>query len=495
MSFRQIIYHLLLVGLVVCWAACNNDQKVVHQPLDIDFKINGNSDLLATNTYAGTPSVEDIEKVLLITQGIPIQLEAVIKPKERVKETRWYLGENNFSKELQTEHTFQEEGLQEVQFCINEGYRCLSKYVFVQGENDAPTPTPTPIDIDTDGDGILDKNDDCPNEVGIASKNGCPDTLKKIIPPPPPSKDTDGDGLLDNEDECPYKYGPKSNKGCPDNGGSDPIIPPPPKDSDNDGVKDSDDDCPNLKGLAAFNGCPDDDGDGIPSPKDKCPNVKGIQPDGCPPVKDADKDGIIDSEDDCPTKKGPRSNKGCPIPVPPPPPRDTDRDGIPDKDDKCPKEKGEAAYDGCPPPAPCDIARSGTIGILTADRCDQKTFVDAGKITIKPKRCIELEGGVLYTNDEGKVKIYITGTQGHKSEVLVKKVNSGRSQIAGLEELFISLKANQTYYLHIESQKNDKGRIPQLENISGCNPTVLPNDNLVIDYTGNYIIMDLKYAY
>ena len=485
MSFRQIIYHLLLVGLVVGWSACNNDQEVAHQPLDIDFKINGNSDLLATNSYAGTPSVEDIEKVLLITQGIPIKLEAVVNPSERVKETRWYLGDNNFSTNLQTEYAFQEEGLQEVQFCVNEGYRCLSKYVFVKGGNPPPK--------DSDGDGIIDKDDKCPNKAGIASENGCP---PKEIPPPPPPKDSDGDGLLDNEDDCPSKYGPRSNKGCPVNGGgsSGRLIPPLPKDSDNDGINDKDDDCPEIRGLTVFKGCPDDDGDGVPYPKDKCPDVKGSQPDGCPPVKDADKDGIIDAEDNCPNKYGPKSNKGCPVPIPPPV-KDTDRDGIPDKDDKCPTKKGEAAYDGCPPPTQCDISRSGTIGILTADRCDQKTFVDAGKITIKPKRCIELEGGVLYTNNEGKVKIYITGAQGHKSEVLVKKVNSGRSQIAGLEELFISLKANQTYYLHIEPEKNDKGRIPQLENISGCNPTVLPNDNLVIDYTGNYIIMDLKYAY
>jgi len=38
--------------------------------------------------------------------------------------------------------------------------------------------TPSPTDpIDSDGDGIVDVNDDCPNETGPASNNGCPETI------------------------------------------------------------------------------------------------------------------------------------------------------------------------------------------------------------------------------------------------------------------------------------------------------------------------------
>ncbi len=479
MNFKYRIYYLLVImGLILSWSSCKEEKQVKkHQPLTIDFTINGKKNILATNAYAGTPSFEDTEKVMQVNLGESIQFEALVNPSNRVNQTRWYIGEDNFSKTLKGDYIFEKEGLIEIQFCVNEGYRCVSKYIFVK-----EGAIPIPIDVDTDGDGILDKEDKCPTEKGVASKNGCPDN-ENIPPPPPPipTKDTDGDGITDNLDNCPNKFGPQSNNGCP--------LPSSEEDSDNDGIKDNEDNCPNLPGLSRFNGCPDDDGDGIPSPIDKCPTEKGISPDGCPRIEDADGDGLSDNEDNCPSQFGPKSNKGCPLP------KDRDNDGIPDKDDKCPTEKGEAAYGGCPPPPPCDIARSGTIGILTADRCPQSTFVNNGKIKIQPKRCIELEGGVLYANDEGKVKIYITSSSGEKSEVLTKKINSGRSQIAGLEELFILLKANETYYLHIEPQKNDKDRIPQLENISGCNPTVLPNDNLAIDYNGNFIIMDLKYAY
>ncbi|HSS38345.1 MAG TPA: OmpA family protein, partial [Polyangia bacterium] len=72
-----------------------------------------------------------------------------------------------------------------------------------------PTPPPPP---DTDGDGILDTDDACPNEAGVASpdaqKNGCP------LP-----KDRDGDGIVDGDDACPDAAGPTNTdaarNGCP----------------------------------------------------------------------------------------------------------------------------------------------------------------------------------------------------------------------------------------------------------------------------------------
>jgi outer membrane protein OmpA-like peptidoglycan-associated protein len=48
---------------------------------------------------------------------------------------------------------------------------------------------------DSDGDGIIDRDDDCPEEAededGFADHDGCPDL------------DNDGDGILDGDDECP----------------------------------------------------------------------------------------------------------------------------------------------------------------------------------------------------------------------------------------------------------------------------------------------------
>lgn len=70
---------------------------------------------------------------------------------------------------------------------------------------EAVTPPP-----DTDGDGVEDSADQCVNEAGPASNNGCP------VPPPP---DADGDGVTDDVDNCDNEAGPASNNGCP--------VPPP----------------------------------------------------------------------------------------------------------------------------------------------------------------------------------------------------------------------------------------------------------------------------
>jgi outer membrane protein OmpA-like peptidoglycan-associated protein len=56
---------------------------------------------------------------------------------------------------------------------------------------------------DSDGDGIVDKNDKCPNQVGLERYQGCP------IP------DTDGDGINDEEDRCPDIVGVAAMMGCP----------------------------------------------------------------------------------------------------------------------------------------------------------------------------------------------------------------------------------------------------------------------------------------
>ncbi|WP_339661006.1 OmpA family protein [uncultured Polaribacter sp.] len=138
-------------------------------------------------------------------------------------------------------------------------------------------------------------------------------------------KDTDGDGVYDKDDACPEVVGLKEFNGCPD--------------ADGDGIKDSDDACPNVAGLAAMNGCPDSDGDGVADKDDMCPNAKGTKANkGCP---DSDGDGVVDKDDKCPNVAGPVANNGCPWP-------DTDGDGVLDKDDKCKDEAGPASNNGCP---------------------------------------------------------------------------------------------------------------------------------------------------
>ena len=140
--------------------------------------------------------------------------------------------------------------------------------------------------VDTDNDGILDKEDDCPNNFGLIQFSGCPDS--------------DGDGVRESLDECPLEAGPLELKGCPDR--------------DKDGVADKNDECPNSPGTVNTRGCPDKDRDGVPDKFDQCPEVPGsFNNRGCP-WRDTDKDGVIDKDDKCPNQIGPIENNGCPYP-------------------------------------------------------------------------------------------------------------------------------------------------------------------------------------
>jgi outer membrane protein OmpA-like peptidoglycan-associated protein len=143
--------------------------------------------------------------------------------------------------------------------------------------------------------------------------------------PQPPPPDRDHDGIIDAEDACPDEAGvatddPKTN-GCP------PVAAAPaPSDRDKDGVPDDTDACPDVPGVKTddpkTNGCPPDkDGDGIIDSEDACPDVPGVKTDdpktnGCPPDPDRDKDGIPNAEDACPDSPGPKNadpkKNGCP---------------------------------------------------------------------------------------------------------------------------------------------------------------------------------------
>ncbi|MFM9028284.1 MAG: OmpA family protein [Bacteroidota bacterium] len=112
---------------------------------------------------------------------------------------------------------------------------------------------------DRDGDGIGDKEDRCPDQKGIFSLKGCPDTDTdgvadlddkckdtkagyKVDASGCP-KDDDKDGLVNEEDECPEEKGTAISRGCPDR--------------DGDGIADKSDKCPDVKGIVANKGCPE----------------------------------------------------------------------------------------------------------------------------------------------------------------------------------------------------------------------------------------------
>ncbi len=69
-------------------------------------------------------------------------------------------------------------------------------------------PAPDYVDgpVDSDGDGVIDGDDDCPNDPAPGTLDGCP-----VVDPP----DSDDDGVIDSQDACPNEPGPASNGGCP----------------------------------------------------------------------------------------------------------------------------------------------------------------------------------------------------------------------------------------------------------------------------------------
>ena len=142
--------------------------------------------------------------------------------------------------------------------------------------------------LDFDGDGVANRDDACPEDMGVAGKRGCPE------------RDTDGDGVLDGEDACPAVAGLAALGGC---------LPP---DRDGDGVPDARDACPEVSSPKSLRGCTDVDGDGLDALEDACPAVAGVaELKGCPD-QDTDGDGIVDRLDACLGSKGVRNNQGCP---------------------------------------------------------------------------------------------------------------------------------------------------------------------------------------
>ncbi|SDL10115.1 Thrombospondin type 3 repeat-containing protein [Salinimicrobium catena] len=130
-------------------------------------------------------------------------------------------------------------------------------------------------------------------------------------------EDSDNDGVIDSEDDCPNEAGPASNNGCPVED----------QDSDNDGVVDSIDECPDTEAGVEVDevGCPveegDEDNDGVVDSIDECPGTEsGVEVDevGCPiEDDDEDNDGVVDSVDQCPnTPEGTEVDEvGCPIQI------------------------------------------------------------------------------------------------------------------------------------------------------------------------------------
>ncbi|MBT8186982.1 MAG: thrombospondin type 3 repeat-containing protein [Croceitalea sp.] len=161
-------------------------------------------------------------------------------------------------------------------------------------------------DDDDDNDGILNVDDNCPNnpnpDQGDADNDGIGDVC---------DEDADNDGILDEEDNCPFTANPQQEDQDQDGVGDVCDT-----DLDNDGILDVDDNCVTVvnpdQADADNDGAgdlcdEDDDNDGILDVDDLCPflaseNNNDNDGDGIGDIcdEDDDNDGFLDSEDLCP---------------------------------------------------------------------------------------------------------------------------------------------------------------------------------------------------
>jgi OOP family OmpA-OmpF porin len=254
-------------------------------------------------------------------------------------------------------------------------------------------------DVDTDADGLMDRDDQCPEEPEDhdvwEDEDGCPDP------------DNDGDRIPDTRDRCRMAAEDvdqfEDDDGCPED------------DNDADGIFDSVDQCPMVaevyNGTDDTDGCPegDADGDGFYDVVDGCPDAaedvdRYQDEDGCPDP-DNDSDGFLDGSDGCPDEPEDfdafTDEDGCPDP-------DNDGDGFLDGQDACPLEPETVNEhqddDGCPDQL---LARIVGTQIQILDR----VYFDVNKTTIKEVSFPVLDAvfDVLETNP----RMTLVEIQGH----------------------------------------------------------------------------------
>ena len=213
---------------------------------------------------------------------------------------------------------------------------------------------------DLDNDGVLNTNDDCPNDAGTSTQDltGCPDddgdgySNSGDAFPSDYSEyaDTDGDGVGDNADAFPSDATETTDSdgdGVGDNSDAFPSNTFEQADSDGDGVGDNSDDFPNDASETQ-----DSDGDGVGDNSDAFPmnafeifdsdgdgvgdNTDAFPNDASETV-DSDGDGVGDNSDAYPNDASQTTDI------------DSDGDGVNDINDLCSNTLANAAVDanGC----------------------------------------------------------------------------------------------------------------------------------------------------
>ena len=537
LSYIFALRNCCLFLLVLFIYSCANDKKPTSKCFEeLNFYIDNIKSIPnLCNIYGGEPNPSDIDVVFQLS-GKKHLLDIVISNREK---EGLYILENGIKKEYNREFEFSEAGFFKLGICNQKG-SCTYKWVNVDFEKSNTSDKEISVDdfrkdytppsgykvsqwdgknpillkieepitsTDRDQDGIPDKDDNCPDQSGPKSNQGCPIDNKKptgITSTANISKyrDTDNDGIADDKDACPNKgvRGNVDNKGCP----IKPVVSskkptPASKDTDKDGVIDKYDKCPNkgIRGKVDSNGCPntipkpvekDSDGDGILDSRDKCKNagVRGkITNDGCP---DRDQDGIPDSSDSCPDKgiKGKIDNNGCPLP--PPAPIDTDGDGVPDNIDKCNGEgaKGKVDKNGCA--IKVMLSNRGLLRSAEENCIAEKTEWQANKFILKFTASAELElrNVMAYSesNWSASIRLIDSNNKTVGDQIREERLLTGATEI-NLTPIGYQLQKGKTYTLEIEGTG-------QLLNIASC-VTEKANAQLTTSKNSNFYNIEYKY--
>ena len=181
---------------------------------------------------------------------------------------------------------------------------------------------------DLDNDGVLNTNDDCPNDAGTSTQDltGCPDddgdgysnSGDDFPNDASENSDSDGDGVGDNADAFPSDSSENTDSdgdGVGDNSDAFPSNTFEQSDSDGDGVGDNSDSFPNDASETT-----DSDGDGVGDNSDAFP-MNAFE------IYDSDGDGVGDNADDFPNDASESV--------------DTDGDGVGDNSDAYPNDASQ----------------------------------------------------------------------------------------------------------------------------------------------------------
>lgn len=154
------------------------------------------------------------------------------------------------------------------------------------------------------------------------------------------------------------------------------------------------------------------------------------------------------------------------------------------------------------PPPICnpelDCSHTDVTGTASSDRCGTddaaREWSSSAQIILKPQRNLHLKGAVAFADHPGTLMLVIRENGAKCEESFRQNVAQGRNQIGFVRDF--TLQKGRTYTLYVSTKESDiSARSPKLENLKSCNPGIGKTKDLVVDYQGNFILLDIKYCY